>query len=254
MRASELERWQSRQGEIVNAHARVGGELRELVIPSAIPDSVLLQYDGGNYSGGDSEWQDDTGTNDMVLTGGESETTVNSNDAVAFDGTDDYGLIDMEAIDHSLNEWTLEFVYSSTTNERNRIFGWEDGDNRLGIGPNRDNEFDSDSGNAVFRLRDPNDTRLSFDPGRDDLFDGDQHAVTWINDGSTQNGQEVIIDGTEQSLNFFNADSPDMTAPDRDLAVAGSDNGPVESLTEIDFVAIRWHDKAIEGQTITDMI
>ena len=45
MRASELERWQSRQGEIVNAHARVGGELRELVIPSAIPDSVVSRPD-----------------------------------------------------------------------------------------------------------------------------------------------------------------------------------------------------------------
>ena len=43
MRASELERWQSRQGEIVNAHARVGGELRELVIPSAIRDSEANQ-------------------------------------------------------------------------------------------------------------------------------------------------------------------------------------------------------------------
>lgn len=48
MRASELERWQSRQGEIVNAHARVGGELRELVIPSAIPDSVVDNFENAD--------------------------------------------------------------------------------------------------------------------------------------------------------------------------------------------------------------
>lgn len=43
MRVSELERLSGREGEIVRARARVNGELRELALPSAIPDSDIDQ-------------------------------------------------------------------------------------------------------------------------------------------------------------------------------------------------------------------
>ena len=96
MRASELERLQSRQGEIVNAHARVGGELRELVIPSAIPDSGLLHdFDASAISASDqdpiSTFPDTKGGNDATGSGTfvESVSDLGNESGVSLDGSDD---------------------------------------------------------------------------------------------------------------------------------------------------------------------
>lgn len=91
MRASELERWQSRQGEIVNAHARVGGELRELVIPSAIPDSVVDNFEESIYEDQDKSLSD-------VYNGALAEYDRNTNSPV-FEG--DYSL---KTGDNTINE------------------------------------------------------------------------------------------------------------------------------------------------------
>ena len=91
MRASELERWQSRQGEIVNAHARVGGELRELVIPSAIPDSVVNRWPMDEGDG--TTFSDAVGTADGEWFGGAwvSDSSYIGDYGYSLDGVDDYG-------------------------------------------------------------------------------------------------------------------------------------------------------------------
>ena len=91
MRASELERWQSRQGEIVNAHARVGGELRELVIPSAIPDSV------------DNHWPVQDGeTSTTVDTIGEVDLSVSGATLVSDSGAADGHYYEFDGLDDTL--------------------------------------------------------------------------------------------------------------------------------------------------------
>ena len=230
-------------------------------IISSIPDSVVLQYFGTTYSDASTTWEDDNDVQDMTLTGGETATTINGSDAVGFDGLEDHGLIDLPpAFDGSgLNEFSIELSLAYTDGTGDEIAFWffaADGDQVLGVRAN----FDADGataneGQMLFDLRDDNDQRFRFSPSNNpNLNDGDRHDISIIIEDASNNDATLIIDGSEVSLTFLDQDSPDnFKSWSVDLAVAaGNDNGSINAHFEQDCGAMRWHDEAIEEQTIDD--
>ena len=223
---------------------------------SAIPDSVVMQYVATNVNGGDTTWTDDTGTSDMSLTGGETDTTVNDSEALNFDGVDDHGLItlpsDLEG--SSLQEWSIEFSLAWTHSSDNVITGVIDGSQLFQIRINR--KFGTETGQIDFRIDDDTGNELLFAPENNpNLDDGDRHDISFIIDDASNNDVRIEIDGSDVNVDLGSSDGPnDFDDWSFDAAVGGRNNeGSVDLNEEIDLIAQRWHDSAISEQTINDL-
>lgn len=227
-------------------------------IESSIPDSLLMQYFGTSVSGGSLSWPDDNNVEDMTLTGDESDSTLSDgSDALNFDGDNDHGLIDLPAAleGSSLQEWSVEFSIQTTDSGENDLIGTRNsGDQLLLVRMNSDEDFDPDEGNFVFTLR-TSDGRIDVSPTTNpSLNDGTRQDISLIINDSTQNDIDIIINGESVDLTFERATNPSDFGPwDEELGIA-ADNRPEGQFgfLEVDIGAIRWHDEAISGQTISD--
>lgn len=224
-----------------------------------IPSSVVLQYYGDTYSGGDTTWTDDNGVQNMSLTGGETATTLSdSAEAVGFDGSSDGGGITMPTSleGASLENSSLEFTVQYSHTDTDCLFGINnDGDQLLLIRPNADEGFNSEAGNMYMRIRDANanDLNFAFDTYTG-LNDGNRHDVSIIFNDTTANDVDVIVDGDNKALSFSATGGPNaFTSWDYDMGVArrNSTGSYIQNLA-CDIGAIRWHNEAITDQTIGD--
>ena len=226
---------------------------------SAIPDSVVLQYFATEVDGGDAAWPDDKGTENMTLTGGESNEALSDGaEALGFDGNDDKGLIDVpdDFDGDGLEAFSLEIAFETTDTGRNRLFGCrnDDGNQRIELLINADENFNEDEGRLSFRLSDGNASDLRAATNDISINDGNRKDVTVIVEDSTQNDLSIIVDGADESLTFGAQDNPDNFGTwDRDIGVmARSRDGTDDLHVDGSVGAIRWHDETNDKQTIGD--
>lgn len=228
---------------------------------SAIPDSAILQYFANTYTGGDTTWVDDNSVADMTLTGGETSATLSDgNDSVAFNGTDDHGLIPLPQSleDTSLTSHTFEITIQTTTTENFiKICGARntDSNQEFAIWFNLDGSGNSNESHTAVDIRDDTGSLWRF--GTDsqispDLNDGNRHDITYRINDAGNNSADIIIDGTSVSLETSSTNSlTDFTSWDVEFAIGASNGGgSIGSYAEVDIGAIRWHNEAITEQTI----
>lgn len=227
----------------------------------AIPEGVVLQYGADNWAQGDSTWPDEAGAaQDMAITGAPQATTLSDGaDALAFDGTDDYGATTMPAAleGSGLTEWAVEMAFATTTTSTSslRFFGVNQSTQLLVLTINLDEAFNSDAGNFVLQFRDSNGNALRFAiDGTASLNDGNRHNLSISINDTAANDVTVILDGTEQTLSFGASEGPSsFVAWNYDMAFAAQNNsGSLQNYMPIDYGAIRWHETSISSQTIGD--
>lgn len=225
-----------------------------------IPDSVVAQYYATTWDPGDATWQDDAtseGAQDASINGGPQAVTLSDgSEALGFDGSDDYGLHDVPISGAGLNEWMYEFASEWTTTADVNGYTVLDNNNQLiQFRLNVDANYDPDSGNILFRLRDTNNDafRASISGGAS-LNDGNRHDISFVVNDASAADVDIIVDGSTQTLNINYTNAP--TAFDswnQQIAIAALNNaGSISNHANIEFGAIRWHNSAISEQTISD--
>jgi len=227
-------------------------------VKDAIPDSVVLQYFATTWSQGDATWDDDTNTANQSLTGDpQSGTLSDGSEYVGFDGSDDYGQITLPTSleGGSLEQCSFEIAFETTTSSTiSNIFGVAQSNQEWYMEINRDSSFNSDSGQIFSVLRDSNSNVLRSEPATSlNLDDGTRHNVTVSFDGPN-NTVTYIVDGTTYSTTYNGQNTPDnFAAWSQDMAIAAdNDSGSFGRNADIDIGAIRFHDKFLTSQTISD--
>ena len=221
-----------------------------------IPNEVVVQHTATGFSVGDSIIPNDAGqNNDLSLSGDPQETTLSdSSDAVAF-GVDDHGLFSLPpSIENDgLNQFTIELALEYTSSDDNWIAGVATGDQQINIRANTNENFNDDEGNFYFSLRDDSDNRLRCAPSSNpNLNDGNRHDITIIVNDAGNNDIDIIIDGSNVTLNFGDNDSPSNFIDWEHNMALSADNrqGSIERNIEIDWGAWRFWEDNQESQTI----
>ena len=236
------------------------GSLRNVSVGiDAIPDSVVLQYFATEVNGGSSTWPDDVETQDMGLTGGETDATLSDgSESLEFDGANDTGDIPVPSNfdEDGMHEWTLEiaFEFDFTGDNEDLINTRESDGQQFLLSPNRDENNATDDGNMGFRFDDGTDRfRFSFQDNPN-LNDGNRHDLTLIMNDMTRNDATLILDGDEKSITTNETEGPDSwSAWSLPFQIAARNNdGSIDRHMPVEIGAMRWHDEAIEGQTIDD--
>ena len=191
MRVSDLSRLSARQGEIVRGRARVNGDLREVMLPSSIPDSAIHQYDASEdtqNTGGINSVPDLIGNAD--LSGGASLISdgINSKQSYRLDGVDDE--LSTTDVDQSIPVVVLAVLVNQEddpTTQNGAVWS-RDGD---GAG---DDMFLWDGGDNTdqWSLRDGGREESAIEGG---TVDGNATILTSFMDGG--GGLRIEQDGTE---------------------------------------------------------
>ena len=228
----------------------------------AIPDSVLLQYKATEVAAGDTTWPDDNDVADMTLTGNESDETMSDgSESLGFDGDNDHGLIDFsnELSNEFQTEYTIELAFETTeSSETSTPIGFQENDNqRIQTFLNRDENFNSDDGNLLFRITDDSDNRLivAFDSSPN-LNDGTRQNLSIVVEDASSNDVKFILNGVEEDVSIADSDGPNNFVDwTRDFTISAYNReGSIEAHSEIDYGALRLHDEAIDEQTIGDYV
>ena len=246
--------WDSSAGEFTDWFSLFDGR-----ILADIPDSVVMQYYASTWSESDSVWIDDAAVSDINLEGSHTSATLSDgSDSINGDGTNDYGTATLpsEFQGGSLNEFSVEVVVEYTDDDVGNYLGLrnDDSDQTFRIVTNIDATTNLDEGNFAVLFGDDSDNRLYFDANVDSLNDGVRHNISIIINDAANNDADIIIDGESQNVNFVDTENPqNFTSWDRDCAFwARNDGGTIDEIFDGEIGAIRWHDEAIESQTIDE--
>jgi hypothetical protein len=231
---------------------------------TTIPSSVVLQYYADTWSAGDSTWVDDTGTADMAINGGPSDTTLSDGkDALGPDGTDDYGATTMPASleGSALTSFSVEFAFQHTLGTAPRVLGAANSANSQAIQVvlNEDEQGNAADGTVACYFSDQDGHFVHFAPSTNPgLDDGNRHDVSIVVNDSTVEDVTMFIDGSEVGVSIRqNGDT--SVHPDSfgswgvDMAHFAYNNaGTIQDYLDADVGAFRWHDTNISSQTIGD--
>jgi len=224
-------------------------------LPSnAIPDSVVVQYRGSEFTQGNNTWPADVGP-DMSMTGDpQTETLQNGQDGVRGDGTDDFGSWDPPTSleGSSLQSFSIEFSVQFTTGGTFDEGSFSGSDTSINLSYNVDESFNNDDGNLRIQLIDDSDNLVQAAPqSNPNLDDGNTHNVSIIIDASTPD-IDFIIDGSSFNVSFDSQDSlTNFGLQDLNQYVFARNNqGSADNYGNIAHGIIRWHDTAISSQTI----
>jgi len=225
-----------------------------------IPDSVVLQYYATTWNSGDTTWVDDTGTADITVNGGPTDGTLSDGaDAISTDGTDDSGELPLpaqfEGID--LNEFSIEVAGQYSHSNENIVFGLRNQPSGqfIHMFANRNENNNAEAGNFHILIRDQDGNGVIASPDTNpNINDGNRHDISIIINDASASDASIIIDGTDVSVAYGDTQNADNFGTwDRPLRVWARDlDGSVGSYMEMDMGAMRWHDKAITSQTISD--
>jgi hypothetical protein len=221
-----------------------------------IPDSVVLQFDAGTYSTGDSAWTDDVGTNDAAITGAPQSSTLSNGDpSVTADGTDDHGNFNLppEIDGLSLNNFAWEIEVQYTASGRMVPLGIRTNDQILLIDLNKNETFSDVNGQIRFILQDSNSNNIIASPSTNpNLDDGNRHVILFNVVDASNNNIEIFIDGTSVSLTFNSQNSPgNWISWGNDCALFGLNvDGTVSDFLDGSLGTVRMHDSDQTGQTI----
>ena len=239
------------------------GSLRNVSVGiDAIPDGSLY-YFGSSYESGDDIWLDQNDRVDMSLTGDETATDVNGDEAVRFDGDSDHGIIELPSDfeGQDLNEVSIEIAVAFEHTSTDFMFGVanrDENEQRIGLQLNRDENFDSDNGNFYFQLRDELENRLRFSPETNpEINDGSRHDITIIVEDAENNDASIIIDGSEINISFGSQDSPNDFGEwllDFALSALNQVNQGVVLNSEQDVIGLGIVPSALDEQKISGLI
>lgn len=227
-------------------------------LASAMPDSVVTQFDAGTFTTGDTTWTDDVRSNDMALTGDlQAVSLSNGNSGVEGDGTDDHGLNSMpsELSGASLNSFAIEFSIETTeTSDSAHYFGNREGSGQsVEILTNINENFNTDDGNFLVVIDDDSGVSLRFAPSSSpNINNGSRHTILINVIDAANNSVEVWIDGNSVSLSYAAQNGPsswiDWT---QDTGwFARQNNGTVERYASVAFGKIRFHKTSVSGPTL----
>jgi hypothetical protein len=251
-------------GDSIEAATIDAQDVREVTVDgqqvfSATPDSVVMEYFATTYRAGDTLWLDDVDTADMTEMGEFSKKSLNDGqEAVYGDGGDD-GAIKLPSAfsGASLTSFSVEIALQYTKN--NDIAWWfglrnNDGNQQIGCRTDYNANDNIDNGNIRLDLFDDNRNRLSFSPSSNpSLDDGNRHDVSFIVNDSTTGDVEIVIDGTNVSLDVVSDDPGSFTSWDYDLRTwARNFGGSIGFRKEGRMGAMRWHDQGISEQSIDE--
>jgi hypothetical protein len=225
-----------------------------IVNATAIPDSVVMQYYATTWSQGDATWVDGAnsdGSQDMSITGDvQANTLSDGSDALGFDGADDYGSTTLPSSleGSSLNSLSLEFALAWDHTNTNYVAGLYNGTQQIMVILNKNG-----GGRIRFRLDDTNGSSYEFDT-QTAINDGNRHNVSFIINDASANDGKAIVDGSEVSLSTTTSTNPDsFTTWNYDFSWGARNiQGSFQDNTDVDIGAIRFHDSAINNQTISD--
>lgn len=228
----------------------------------ATSNGVVLQYFGTEFEELSNVWPDDTGTQDMDISGGPIETALSdSSQAVGFDGVDDVGETtappNLEGA--SLQSFSVEFAFQTTSEATDQptLTGSNNDtdDQSLLVQINRDEGFSFESGNFIFRLQDAAGSSVRCSPSANpNINDGTRHDLSIIINDASANDVEIVLDGSNLDLAFGATESPSNFGTwEQPIATSAFQfAGSLQQYLECDIGAIRWHDEAIQEQTISD--
>jgi len=229
----------------------------------SIPDTVVHEFRATNFDTGDSVWTNSgPGTDASVVGDPQSVTHSDGAAAVEADGTDDHAEFDLggDLEGSALTSFAVEFTIEYTAdNDTAAPYGLINSDNEQRVYCYLDRAEDvttEDDGNFVALMYDDSGNRLFASPSSNPgLNDGNRHDVSIIYNDTASNDVTIIIDGTTQSVSFGQSESPsNFVAWDHNCGIfslIGSD-GTSGNYMAGKQGAIRWHDQAINEQTIDD--
>lgn len=247
---------QSDWEDSTKSNMQVDGGVARLA--SAVPDSVVTQFDPSTFTTGDPTWDDDVRSNDMALAGDpQSVSLSNGDDGVEGDGSDDSGLHPMpaELSGSSLNSFAIEFPIETTetSDAVNYVGGREGSGQAIEMTANLNENFNTDDGNFFIAIDDDNGNNLRFSPSTSpNINDGSRHTILLNVLDAANNNVEVYVDGSTVSLSYAVQGGPsswiDWT---QDMGwFSRHQNGTVERHAAVSFGTIRLHETSISGPTL----
>jgi hypothetical protein len=114
----------------MNFFQAVSAAKAQSAVPSIVTSGLILQYDFSNtscYSGSGTSVNDLQSTYDTTLYNGVGFTSSDGG-ALQFDGTDDYGLVDMDDVYTHMGEFTISYWIKHTMTGYGTVFGLASGD------------------------------------------------------------------------------------------------------------------------------
>jgi len=217
-------------------------------------DNIVVEFLGSTFTTGDGTWSDQAtsdGSQDATINGDPQSTTLSDgSDAVAFDGTGDYGVHSLPIESSGLNTFSVEVAVQWTSaDDRAYIFGLRDGNQILRMRPNFSNG--TSVGDLTINLFDPDlDNRTVATSGLS-LNDGNRHNITLIMSDASAGNFDLIIDGNSVGTMSNTGTLDNLTNWNYDMAIAAQNvDGTIQEYFDGEIGGIRWHDTAITNPTI----
>jgi hypothetical protein len=181
---------------------------------SVVPDSVVHQYLGRNFT--TSTWTDTapSGPQADMSINGVSASTLNGDRSASADGVDDFGLADgPQDLPEQETFGVAMVINSSDQNDVSTVFASLDGQNNFPAFQVDDSDaFDANTGELRVAVKDNNDNQLNVETASK-IFDGQTRLIVINKTADTASGINIYVGDmtTQAAVNVNRAQSFDHT-------------------------------------------